>query len=136
MKLVEIVKGLATGQETVDKIAKVTQELNKEGIIINDTPGFVVNRLLIPMINEAIGILADDIASAKDIDKAMKFGANHPIGPLALADLIGNDVNLAIMNELYEKFNDPKYRANKLLIKMVRDGHLGRKSGKGFYDYQ
>ncbi|HQO66256.1 MAG TPA: 3-hydroxyacyl-CoA dehydrogenase family protein, partial [Spirochaetales bacterium] len=98
-------------------------------------PGFVVNRILVPMINEAIGILADGVASAEDIDAAMKLGANHPIGPLALADLIGNDVNLAIMETLYDEFGDTKYRPHPLLRKMVRAGLLGRKSGKGFFDY-
>lgn len=135
MKLVEIVKGLTTSDETQKKVVKITKALGKEGVIVNEAPGFVVNRILIPMINEAVGILAEGIASAADIDNAMKFGANHPIGPLALADLIGNDVNLAIMNELHEAFGDPKYRAHPLLKKMVRAGHLGRKTGKGFFVY-
>ncbi len=136
MKLVEIVKGLVTDEPTVQKIFQLSQELGKEGVIVNEASGFIVNRMLIPMINEAVGILAEGIASATDIDRAMVFGANHPIGPLALADLIGNDVNLAIMNELYEETGDPKYRAHMLLKKMVRAGYLGRKSGRGFYDYE
>jgi len=135
MKLIEIVRGLATGEEMVQRIAEISKKLGKEDVMVNEAPGFVVNRILIPMINEAMGILAEGIASAEDIDKAMIFGANHPIGPLALADLIGNDVVLAVMNTLYGETGDPKYRTHTLLKKMVRAGHLGRKSGKGFYRY-
>ncbi|PID81297.1 MAG: 3-hydroxybutyryl-CoA dehydrogenase [Clostridiales bacterium] len=135
MKLVEIIKGITTSDESYQAVYDMTSAVGKEPVQVEEAPGFVVNRILIPMINEAVGVLADGVASAEDIDKAMKLGANHPIGPLALADLIGNDVNLAIMEVLYSEFGDPKYRPHPLLRKMVRAGLLGRKSGEGFYKY-
>lgn len=135
MKLVEVIKGIATSEETKEKVMELSNKLGKTPVIVEEAPGFVVNRILIPMINEAVGILAEGVASAEDIDNAMKLGANHPIGPLALADLIGNDVNLAIMEVLYEETGDSKYRAHPLLRKMVRGNLLGRKTKKGFFDY-
>ena len=135
MKLVEIIKGLTTSDETKDTILELTAALGKTPVEVAEAPGFVVNRILVPMINEGIGILADGVADAKGIDTAMKLGANHPMGPLELGDLIGLDVVLAIMDVLYTEYGDPKYRAHTLLRKMVRAGKLGRKSGVGFYDY-
>jgi 3-hydroxybutyryl-CoA dehydrogenase len=135
MKLVEIIKGINSSSEAVDKVINIIKELDKEYVVVNESCGFVVNRMLVPMINEAIGVLAEGIASAEDIDKAMKYGANHPIGPLSLGDLIGNDIVLAIMNNLYEELGDSKYRPHPLLKKMVRAGHLGRKTGRGFFKY-
>lgn len=136
MKLVEVIKGMATSDETLNKVKEIAVSIGKEPVEVKEGPGFVVNRILIPMLNEAAGILAEGLATAEDIDKAMVLGANHPIGPLALADLIGNDVNLAIMEVLYRETGDSKYRPHPYLRKMVRAGYLGRKTGKGFHQYQ
>lgn len=135
MKLVEVIKGMSTSEETLNKVKGIAKEIGKDPVEVAEAPGFVVNRILIPMINEAIGIYSESIASIEDIDKAMMLGANHPMGPLALGDLIGLDVCLAIMDILYKETGDSKYRANPLLRKYVRAGYLGRKSGKGFYNY-
>lgn len=135
MELVEVVVGHSTSADVVNKLIEFTKTLGKSPVVVNEAPGFVVNRMLIPMINEAVGILAEGVATADDIDKAMKFGAHHPMGPLALADLIGNDVNLSIMDTLHSETGDPKYRAHPLLRKMVRANHLGRKTKIGFFEY-
>lgn len=135
MKLVEVIKGIATSEETKNTIVELSKGLGKTPVEVEEAPGFVVNRILIPMINEGIGILADGVATASDIDEAMKLGANHPMGPLALGDLVGLDVCLDIMDVLYEEFADSKYRAHPLLRKMVRSGQLGRKTKKGFFEY-
>lgn len=135
MKLVEIIKGLTTSDETKETVTELALSLKKTPVEVAEAPGFVVNRILIPMINEAIGILADGVADAEGIDNAMKLGANHPMGPLALGDLVGLDIVLAIMNVLYTEYGDPKYRPHVLLKKMVRAGKLGMKSGEGFFKY-
>lgn len=136
MKLVEIIKGQVTSQEVHDTVSDLAVKIGKTPVSVNEAPGFVVNRILIPLVNEAVGILADGVASKEQIDEAMKMGANHPMGPLALGDLIGLDVCLAIMEVLYSEFGDSKYRPHPLLRKMVRAGHLGRKTGVGFFDYR
>ncbi len=136
MKLVEIIRGANTSQETFDAIKDLSEKMGKAPVEINEAPGFVVNRLLIPMLNEGMYTLMEGVASAADIDTSMKFGAGHPMGPLALADMIGLDICLKIMETLYKEFGDPKYRPCPLLVKMVRANKLGRKTGEGFFAYK
>jgi 3-hydroxybutyryl-CoA dehydrogenase len=135
MALVELIRGLQTSDATVDAVRTFALRLGKTPIVVKNSPGFVVNRILCPMINEAIFALQEGLASAEDIDNGMRLGCNHPIGPLALADMIGLDVMLAVMNVFYGDFNDPKYRPAPLLKEMVAAGYLGRKAGRGFYNY-
>ncbi len=135
MALVEIIRGLQTSQATVERASGFAKRLGKTPIVVKNSPGFVVNRILCPMLNEAIFALQEGVASAQEIDDGMKLGCNHPIGPLALCDMIGLDVLLAVMNVFYADFNDPKYRPATLLKEMVAAGYLGRKSGRGFYTY-
>ncbi len=135
MKLVEVIRGMATSDETFTAVYELSKAIGKTPVEVSEAPGFVVNRILIPMVNEAVGLVAEGVASPEDIDTAMKLGANHPMGPLALGDLIGLDVVLAIMDTLFNETKDSKYRAHPLLKKMVRANLLGRKTGKGFYEY-
>ena len=136
MKLVEVIRGAHTSDETCAAVSELARAIGKEPVEVNEAPGFVVNKILIPMINEGIDLVYTGVASVEGVDTAMKLGANHPMGPLALGDLIGLDVCLAIMDTLYNETHDPKYRASLLLRKMVRAGKLGRKTGIGFYDYR
>jgi 3-hydroxybutyryl-CoA dehydrogenase len=135
MQLVELIRGLATSDETFRTATGLVEKLGKVAAVSQDYPGFIVNRILMPMINEAIFVLHEGIATAEDIDKGMKLGTNHPMGPLALADLIGLDTVLAIITVLYDGFKDPKFRPCPLLVNMVNAGYLGKKSGRGFYSY-
>ncbi|MDA8107177.1 MAG: 3-hydroxybutyryl-CoA dehydrogenase [Betaproteobacteria bacterium] len=135
MALIELIRGLQTSPETYGAVEALAKRIGKSPVQVKNSPGFVVNRLLCPMINEAVFALAEGLASAEQIDEAMKLGANHPIGPLALADLIGLDVELAVMQVLYEGFKDPKYRPAPLLAEMVEAGYLGRKTKRGFFSY-
>jgi 3-hydroxybutyryl-CoA dehydrogenase len=135
MALVEVIRGLQTDDATVSAVVSLAKRLGKTPIVVKNSPGFVVNRVLCPMLNEAIFALQEGLASAEDIDNGMKLGCSHPIGPLALADMIGLDVLLAVMEVFYRDFNDPKFRPALLLKEMVAAGHLGRKTGRGFFSY-
>ena len=135
MKLVEVIRGANTSEETFKTVYALAQEIGKEPVEVAEAPGFVVNKILIPMINEAADLVYTGVATAEDVDKAMQLGANHPMGPLHLGDLVGLDVCLAIMDTIYNETHDCKYRASLLMRKLVRAGHLGRKTGKGFFDY-
>ena len=135
MKLLEVVKGYSTSQETIDTVMAVGERMGKVTVLAVDKAGFIVNRILDPMLNEAIFLLEEGVGTAEDIDNGMKFGCNHPMGPLALADLIGLDVLLAVMEVLYREYSDSKYRPAPLLKKMVRAGKLGKKTGEGFFKY-
>ena len=135
MQLVELIRGLQTSDDTYAAVEAITKQIGKAPVKVRNSPGFVVNRLLIPMINEAIFALSEGLATAQEIDDAMRMGCNHPIGPLVLCDLIGLDVQLAVMQVLSDGFKDPKYRPAPLLVEMVEAGYLGRKSGRGFYTY-
>ena len=136
MKLVEIIRGDSTSEETMGVALDLVRSIGKEPVICRESPGFIVNRILIPMINEAVELLDRGVASREDIDQAMKLGANHPMGPLELADFVGIDIVLAIMEVLYSETGDPKYRPSLMLKRLVRAGKLGRKSGEGFYQYK
>ncbi len=135
MKLIEVIQGANTPDETVEKVKEIAVKLGKTPVQVNEAPGFVVNRILVPMINEGIFVYAEGVSDIEGIDTAMKLGCNHPMGPLELGDLIGLDVVLAIMDVLFNDTHDNKYAASPLLRKMVRAGHLGRKTGRGFYVY-
>lgn len=136
MKLVEVIKGQVTSTEVQQFVYNLAIKIGKTPVNVNEAPGFVVNRILVPLVNEAVGILADGVATKEEIDLAMVLGANHPMGPLSLGDLIGLDVCLAIMEVLHSEFGEDKYRPHPLLRKMVRSGQLGRKTGSGFYSYK
>ncbi len=135
MTLVEVIGGLQTSEETREAVKAAVARLGKAAVNVRNAPGFVVNRLLCPMLNEACFVFGEGLATAKEIDEAMKLGCNHPIGPLALCDMVGLDVVLAVMDVLYDSYKDPKYRPAPLLVEMVEAGHLGRKAGRGFYTY-